>query len=90
MKVTFAPKGWSDYLFWQEHDRALIERVNELIRNTRRSPFKGIGKPEPLRGDLKGWWARRATDEHRFVYRVVGSGEDQCLEIASCRFHYRR
>lgn len=90
MKITFAPKGWTDYLFWQDCDGKLTQRINDLIRDTSRSPFMGIGKPEPLRGDFQGWWARRISDEHRLVYRIVGSGEEQRLEIASCRFHYRR
>ncbi len=89
MKLGFTPRGWSDYLFWQENDAAVLRRVNELLKDTMRAPFTGIGKPEPLIGDMKGWWARRITQEHRLVYRVRGSGEEQALEIASCRFHYR-
>jgi toxin YoeB len=89
MKLIFAPTGWADYLFWQENDRALLGRVNELIKDVLRTPFTGIGKPEPLLGDMKGWWSRRITREHRLVYRVRGSGDEQVLEIASCRFHYR-
>jgi toxin YoeB len=89
VKLIFAPTGWDDYLFWQENDRALLGRVNELIKDVLRTPFTGIGKPEPLLGDMKGWWSRRITREHRLVYRVKGSGDDQALEIASCRFHYR-
>lgn len=90
MKIAFTPQGWEDYLFLQETDQALLTRVNELIRDTRRSPFVGIGKPEPLVGNLKGWWSRRITREHRLVYRISGSGEGQAIEIAACRFHYRR
>lgn len=90
MKLAFSEASWRDYLHWQEHDRAILGRVNELIRDTCRSPFKGIGKPEPLRDDLKGWWSRRITGEHRFVYRITGSGDRQELEILTCRFHYRR
>ncbi len=89
MKLGFTPRGWADYLFWQENDRALLGRVNDLIKDVLRTPFKGIGKPEPLLGDMKGWWSRRITQEHRLVYRVRGSGDEQALEIASCRFHYR-
>jgi toxin YoeB len=63
-------------------------RVNALIEECRRHPFTGIGKPEGLKGDLSGWWSRRITSEHRLVYRVTGSGTDQTLEIAQCRFHY--
>ena len=89
MKLIFASTGWDDYLFWQETDRALLGRVNALIKDVLRTPFTGIGKPEPLLGDMKGWWSRRITQEHRLVYRARGSGEEQVLEIASCRFHYR-
>jgi toxin YoeB len=90
VKVAFTPQGWADYLHWQEQDRAILARVNELIRDASRTPFTGIGKPEPLVGSLKGWWSRRITREHRLVYRVVGIGDGQSLEIVACRFHYRR
>ena len=90
MKLVFAPLAWEDYLHWQESDRAILVRVNATIKDALRSPFEGIGKPEPLRGDFKGWWSRRITGEHRLVYRVSGSGDTQSLEIASARFHYRR
>ena len=90
MKLAFTPRGWTDYLHWQEHDPAILERVNELLKQASRTPFAGIGKPEPLVGSLKGWWSRRITREHRLIYRVTGSGDAQALEIASCRFHYGR
>ncbi|KGM35465.1 Txe/YoeB family addiction module toxin [Inquilinus limosus] len=90
MKLVFSSAAWADYLFWQQNDKAALGRVNELIKDAMRSPFAGIGKPEPLVGDLKGWWSRRITREHRLIYRVTGSGEAQALEIASCRFHYDR
>ena len=90
MKLIFSGRSWSDYLFWQDNDKALLNRVNVLIADTRRSPFRGIGRPEPLRNDMSGWWSRRITEEHRLVYRVSGSGDAQALEIASCRFHYGR
>lgn len=89
MKLVFSAEAWSDYLFWQETDVTTRDRVNVLIRDALRTPFSGIGKPEPLKGDLKGWWSRRITIEHRLIYRVAGSGADQVLEIAACRFHYR-
>lgn len=89
MKLLWTENGWNDYTHWQDVDPKMISRVNEIIRDTRRSPFKGIGKPEPLRNEMSGWWSRRITDEHRLVYRVTGTGETQALEIASCRFHYR-
>ena len=78
------PGGWADYLYWQDHDRKILARVNEVIRDTLRSPFTGIGKPEPLKSNFKGWWSRRITQEHRLVYRV----ENDVLIIMQCRFHY--
>ena len=90
MKLVFSTTAWADYLFWQENDAAGLARINELIRDALRTPFTGIGKPEPLVGNLKGWWSRRITLEHRLVYRVSGTGDSQSLEIAACRFHYRR
>ena len=89
MKLVFSKDAWADYLYWQEHDRQGLIRLNEIIRNVRRSPYSGIGKPEPLVGDLKGWWSRRITREHRLIYRVRGKDEDQAIEIAACRLHYR-
>lgn len=68
----------------------MVRRINELIRDTQRNPFAGLGKPEPLRNEMSGWWSRRITDEHRLVYRVTGKGDGQALEIAACRFHYAR
>jgi toxin YoeB len=90
MKLTFTPQGWTDYIHWQQHDPAILDRLNELLKEALRTPFSGIGKPEPLVGSLKGWWSRRITREHRLIYRVSGSGEAQALEIAACRFHYGR
>ena len=84
MRLTWLPGGWADYLYWQENDRHILRKVNELIRDAQRSPFSGIGKPEPLRGNLKGWWSRRITGEHRLVYRV----EADILTVMQCRFHY--
>jgi len=84
MRLTWLPNGWRDYLYWQETDRKVLLRLNELIRDTLRNPFAGIGKPEPLRNNLKGWWSRRITGEHRLIYRVEG---DSVL-IMQCRFHY--
>ncbi len=80
------PGGWEDYLYWQQEDKKILARINELIRDTMRNPFVGIGKPEPLKSNLKGWWSRRITQEHRLVYCV----EDKVLIIMQCRFHYDR
>jgi toxin YoeB len=88
LKLVFADRAWEDYLHWQAHDPNTLDRLNGLIRECQRSPFKGTGKPEPLRGDLQGWWSRRITLTDRLVYRVSGSGAAQQLEIAQCRFHY--
>lgn len=89
MKLVFSDLAWEDYLWWLASANPKgMERVNNLIKATRRDPFRGIGKPEPLKGALSGWWSRRITDEHRLVYRVSGTGEAQSLEIAQLRYHY--
>ncbi len=84
MRLSFAPQAWEDYLYWQATDRKVLARLNALIEQSSRTPFAGIGKPEPLRGKLSGWWSRRLTEEHRLVYRVT----DDALMIAQCRRHY--
>lgn len=88
MKLVFTERAWRDYLHWQDSDPNTLERLNGLIQASMRSPFSGIGKPEPLRRELQGWWSRRITTEHRLVYRVTGSSGAQQLEIAQCRYHY--
>ena len=88
MKVVWFSEAWVHYVGWQTDDVDVSAKINELIKDALRTPFRGIGKPEPLRQSLSGWWSRRITREHRLVYRVVGSGEDQRQEIISCRFHY--
>ena len=88
MKLLWAEQAWSDYLHFQAADEKIRDRINDLIKETKRTPFQGIGKPEPLKGDLKGWWSRRITGDHRLVYRVAGKDDDQRLEIAACRYHY--
>jgi toxin YoeB len=88
VRLVFADQAWEDYLHWQACDANTSERLNGLIRECMRSPFRGMGKPEPLRGELRGWWSRRATLEDRLVYRVTGKGRAQQLEIAQCRYHY--
>ncbi|MCJ8519251.1 toxin YoeB [Pseudorhizobium tarimense] len=90
MKLVWTNHAWDDYLFWQRTDIRMVERVNELIRDAKRSPFSGLGKPEPLKGDLAGFWSRRISGAHRFVYKIAGPGLDQRLEIVQCRFHYRK
>ena len=88
MKVSFSDEGWEDYLHWTDNDHKILTRLNGLIDECRRNPFKGTGKPEPLKQDLKGWWSRRINAEDRLVYRVQGIGKDQVLEIIQCRLHY--
>jgi toxin YoeB len=89
VKIVFLIAGWEDYVFWQEQDPKIAARINELMRDTLRSPFKGIGKPEPLRENWSGWWSRRINGEHRLVYRVIGKDAEQRVEIAQCRYHYK-
>ena len=84
MKLIFADQAWDDYLCWQKQDRRMVERINQLIRETQREPLAGVGKPEALKHALTGFWSRRITDEHRMVYCV----EEDALLIAQLRFHY--
>ena len=84
MKFIFAEVAWEDYLYWQKQDRKMVERINKLIREIQREPFEGIGKPEPLKHALAGFWSRRITDEHRVVYKV----ESDVRLIAQLRYHY--
>ena len=88
MKLVFADNAWEDYLHWQQADDKVLTRINDLIKECQRTPFKGTGKPEPLKGSLAGWWSRRITREDRLVYRITGKGNEQQLEFAQCRFHY--
>ena len=84
MKLIFSEQAWKDYLYWQQTDRKILKRINLLIREIQRSPLDGIGKPEPLKHALSGYWSRRITDEHRIVYRC----ETNALLIAQLRYHY--
>ncbi|MEO8002406.1 MAG: Txe/YoeB family addiction module toxin [Arenimonas sp.] len=84
MKLIFSEQAWEDYLYWQKTDKKLLERINTLIKDTSRSPFEGIGKPEPLKNALSGYWSRRINDEHRIVYKI----SDGSMLIAQLRFHY--
>jgi toxin YoeB len=76
--------AWEEYLYWQNQDKKTLVRINTLIKETMRHPFTGIGKPEPLKSNLSGWWSRRITREHRLVYKI----ENKMLVILQCRFHY--
>jgi toxin YoeB len=88
MKRLWSDEAWQDYLYWQDNDRKILQAINDLIKDVNRNPFTGLGKPEPLKHDLAGWWSRRITAEHRLVYRVYGKGDMQVLEIIQCRYHY--
>jgi toxin YoeB len=88
MKLVFWPTGWEDFLHWQSEDAKMLARLNALLKECMRDPFRGTGKPEPLVGNLAGWWSRRINQEHRLVYRVSGKGASQALEVAQCRYHY--
>ncbi len=85
MKLTFSSKAWDNYLYWQKTDKAMLKRINKLIKEIQRSPFDGIGKPEPLKHGLSSYWSRRINDEHRIVYKVA----DNNLLIAQLRYHYK-
>jgi toxin YoeB len=84
VKLVFAEKAWEDYLYWQKTDKKILKRINTLIKDITREPFEGIGKPEPLKHALSGYWSRRINDEHRIVYKV----QDDALLIAQLRYHY--
>ena len=86
MNLVFSPQASDDYQHWVQTDRKLVRRINELIKDTGRSPYEGIGKPEPLRHALAGFWSRRINEEHRMVYRLTSNN----LEIAQLRFHYAK
>ena len=84
MRITFSTNAWDDYVSWQGEDKKILKKINELIKDIKCNPFDGIGKPEPLRFDLSGYWSRRIDREHRLVYKVI----DDDLLIYSCRYHY--
>ncbi len=84
MRLTFSSQAWDNYLYWQKTDKAILKRINVLIKEIQRAPFEGIGKPEPLRHSLTGYWSRRINNEHRIVYKVA----DNQLFIAQLRYHY--
>jgi toxin YoeB len=88
VKIVFWATAWEDYLHWQASDPKVLARLNALLQECARDPFRGTGKPEALKQNLSGWWSRRITSEHRLVYRVSGEGEGQALEVAQCRYHY--
>ena len=85
MILIFVDESWEDYLYWQKTDRKILERINNLVKDISRNPYTGLGKPEPLKYKLTGYWARRINDEHRLVYTVT---ENEII-IISCKYHYK-
>lgn len=83
-KIAFTHEGWEDYLYWQKSDKKILQRVNELIKDALRTPYSGIGKPEPLRYEFQGCWSRRIDKEHRLVYKII----NDLLIVIAARFHY--
>jgi len=86
--VFWASSGWDDYLFWQETDRKMLRRINLMIKDISRTPFDGLGKPEPLKHQKTGYWSRRIDKEHRLVYKVSGDADKETIYIVQCRYHY--
>ena len=84
MNLIFSDNAWDDYLYWQKTDRKMVKRINALIKNMQRTPFEGIGKPEPLKHALSGYWSRRINDEHRMTYKI----DNDSILIAQLRYHY--
>lgn len=84
MNLLFTDDAWEEYLYWQQTDKQMLKKINQLIKDIRRTPFTGIGKPEPLKHQLQGCWSRRIDGEHRLVYEVT----DDTVKIIGCRFHY--
>ena len=84
MKILFTSQSWDDYLYWQNNDKKFLKRINDIIKDIIRTPYEGIGKPEPLKYEYHGYWSRRVNQEHRLVYKI----ENNTLYIAQCRYHY--
>ncbi|TLP36833.1 Txe/YoeB family addiction module toxin [Arcobacter arenosus] len=84
MRIIWSENSWNDYLYWQNTDKKILKKINQLIKDIQRNPFDGIGKPEPLKHQFSGFWSRRITDEHRLIYEV----SENSISIASCRYHY--
>jgi toxin YoeB len=84
VKIVFSEHAWEDYLYWQRSDKKILRRINILIKEIMRAPFQGMGKPEPLKHALSGYWSRRINDEHRIVYKIT----EEAIQIAQLRYHY--
>jgi len=85
MRINFTETGWSDYLDWEWQDKKILKRINNLIEDIERNGHNGIGKPEPLRNDMSGWWSRRIDEKNRLVYRLI---DNEAVEISQCKGHY--
>ena len=84
MNIQFSSAGWEDYLYWQQYDKKILKKINNLLKEIARNPHEGIGKPEPLKHALSGYWSRRITDEHRLIYKVDGA----VIKVVQARYHY--
>lgn len=84
MRVSWTEDGWDDYIYWQSQDKKMLKRINLLVADILRNGYFGIGKPEPLKDNLSGWWSRRIDEKHRLVYRIVNDS----VQITQCRSHY--
>lgn len=84
MNIQFSSHAWEDYKYWQQTDKKIVKKINDLLKDISRNPYEGIGKPEPLKHSFSGYWSRRITDEHRLVYWV----EDEIIQVAQVRYHY--
>lgn len=85
MNIRFSSRAWEDHLYWQQFDKKVLKKINELLKDISRSPYEGIGKPEPLKHALSGFWSRRITAEHHVVYRIEG----KVIQVAQVRYHYK-
>jgi toxin YoeB len=89
MIISFTSHGWEDFTYWIENDQKTVHKIKDLLNSIKQNPFCGVGKPEPLKYGLKGYWSRRISGEHRLVYKVIGKkGDNQQCIIIQCRFHY--
>jgi len=84
MKIVWFEEAWEDYVYWQSQDRKTVKRINQILQDSVRNGYSGIGKPEPLKGEFSGFWSKRIDDVNRFVFRIQGS----VLEVLSCKGHY--
>jgi len=89
VNIEFTPDAWEDFHYWTKNDKSKVDKIHDLIRSIQQNPFKGLGNPEPLRHDLKGFWSRKIDHEHRLIYRIKNTtNESQKIQIIQCRYHY--